>query len=84
MLGKFEEDFVDYIKKLRLAGGIVNHSITIAAARGIISVKNQQVLAEHGGLIELTNCFKDFLTVYKLCLFFCLVDVSTTLVLRSV
>ena len=32
----------------------MNRSITIAAARGIISVKNRQVLAEYGGPIELT------------------------------
>ena len=57
MLGKFEEDVVDYIKKLRLSGGIVNRSITIAAARGIISVINRQILAAYGGPIELTNCW---------------------------
>ena len=48
MLRIFEENIVHYFKKLQLSGGIVNRSITIAAARGIISVKNRQVLAEHG------------------------------------
>ena len=59
MLGEncLGKDVVDYIKKLRLSCGIVNRSITIAAARGIISVKNRQVLAEYGGPIERTNCW---------------------------
>ena len=55
MLPKFEENIVHYFKKLQLSCGIVNRSVTIAAARGIISVKNRQVLAERGGPIELKN-----------------------------
>lgn len=36
LLGTFVEDVIDYIKSLRLSGGIVNRPIVIAAARGII------------------------------------------------
>ena len=55
LLGTFEEDVIDYIKNLRLSGGIVNRPIVIAAACGIIMAKNRQHLVEFGGSIDLNN-----------------------------
>lgn len=56
LLGTFVEDVIDYIKSLRLSGGIVNRPIVIAAARGIILwLKNRQHLVEFGGSIDLNN-----------------------------
>lgn len=55
LLGTFEEDVIDYIKNLRLSGGIVNRPIVIAVARGIIMAKNRQHLVEFGGSIDLNN-----------------------------
>ena len=37
MLGSYDQEVAKYIKSLRIAGGIVNRSIVIAAARGIVS-----------------------------------------------
>ena len=37
MLRNYDQDISRYIKTLREAGGIVNHSIVIAAAKGILS-----------------------------------------------
>ena len=37
LMGDLDADLVAYIKKLREAGGIVNRSIVIAAAHGILS-----------------------------------------------
>ena len=41
-----------YIKNLRIAGGIVNRSIVVAAARGIVSHRNLGLLKEHGDSID--------------------------------
>ena len=40
-----------YITALRKAGGVVNTSVVICAAQGIIAAKNHVLLAEHGGHI---------------------------------
>ena len=47
------KDVASYIKSVRAAGGIVNHSIVIAAAKGIVSYKNPALLKEHGGPLDL-------------------------------
>ena len=36
MLGSYDRDVASYMQSLRIAGGIVNHSIVVAAAKGIV------------------------------------------------
>jgi hypothetical protein len=52
-LGAIDRDVIDYVKKLRAAGGIVNKSIIIAAATGIVKHKRPSLLRENGGGIEI-------------------------------
>ncbi len=42
----------DYIEALRVAGGVVNTAIVMAAANGIISAKDVTLLASRGGPIN--------------------------------
>ena len=44
-------DVSRYIKSLKETGGIVNHSILIATAKGILSHKNPGLLKEHSAPI---------------------------------
>ena len=44
-----------YIRSIRLAGGIVNRSIVIAGARGIILHRNKTLLTEFGGTVDLSK-----------------------------
>ena len=53
MLKGYDQEVALYIKSLHIAGGIVNRSIVIAAARGIVSHRNPGLLKEHGGSIDL-------------------------------
>ena len=53
LLGSYDQEVANYLKSLRIAGGIVNRSIVIAAARGIVSHRNPGLLKEHGGSIDL-------------------------------
>ena len=46
---------------MRLAGGIVNRAIVIAAARGIVEHNNPSLLCEHGGTIQLGKKWADSL-----------------------
>ena len=46
---------------MRLAGGIVNRAIVIAAAKGIVEHNNPSLLCEHGGPIELGKKWADSL-----------------------
>ena len=55
MLRDYDQDVSNYIKSLREAGGIVNRSIVVAAAKGILSHKNPGLLKEHGGPICLSS-----------------------------
>ena len=48
-LGNLDSSVQDYIRKLRLAGGIVNRATVIAAARGIVEHNNPSLLCEHMG-----------------------------------
>ena len=52
-LGKYDDDVKKYVTSLRLAGGIVNRSIVIAAAKGIVEGSDPSRLTEHGGDISL-------------------------------
>ena len=52
----------EYINNLRKVGGSVNSVIVLAAANGIVSVKDRSLLCEHGGHLELTKAWaKSFL-----------------------
>lgn len=53
LIGKFDDEVAEYIRSLRLAGGIVNSNIVIAAAKGIIAHRNPGRLKEYGGTLEL-------------------------------
>ncbi len=52
-LGEYDDIVKEYVHHLRLAGGIINRSIVIAAARGIRSHLAHARLKEHGGDIEI-------------------------------
>ena len=56
MLGKVLDTAVqDYVTTIRAVGGVVNTSICMAAAEGIVAARDQGLLAQHGGHIELTK-----------------------------
>ena len=55
----------DYIKKLQITGGIVNRSIVIAAATGIVEYHNSAILREHGGPIEFGKKWADSILSWK-------------------
>ncbi len=52
-LGEYDDIVKEYVHHLRLAGGIINCFIVIAAARGILSQLAPARLKEHGGDIEI-------------------------------
>lgn len=51
LLGKFDGDVQIYIKALRKAGTPVNVSV-LAAAEGIVTAKNRNLLLKCGGHVE--------------------------------
>ncbi|CAN8006174.1 unnamed protein product, partial [Ixodes hexagonus] len=53
MFGNLDQDVQEYIRKLRKKGGIVNRTIIIATAWGIVKVKQPSMLPENGGLLAL-------------------------------
>ena len=59
LLRSYDKDVASYIKSLREAAGIVNWSIVIAAAKGIVSYKYQALLKEHGGPISLERSWAE-------------------------
>ena len=46
---------VEHLKGIRQAGGVVNSTIIVATARGILGRHNMGLLAEHGGPLDLTK-----------------------------
>ena len=58
-LGDLDSSIQDYIKKLHLAGGVVNRAIVITAARGIVQHNNPSLLIKHGGTIQLGKKWAD-------------------------
>ena len=54
-------EVAEYIRNLRLSGGIVNSNILIAAARGIIAHKNLGLLKDYGGSLDLGKRSESFL-----------------------
>ena len=55
LLGELDAKVQEYIRKLRLAGGIVTSSIVIASAKGIVYHYNKALLPEHGGNLILSR-----------------------------
>lgn len=56
MLGEDLDKLVQqYITGIRKTGGIINTSIVMAAAKGIVTSKNRLLLFENGGHIEITR-----------------------------
>ena len=56
MLGKvFDTAVQDYVTAMRAVGGVVNTNICMAAAEGIVASRDQGLLAQHGGHIQITN-----------------------------
>ena len=51
----FRTRFQDYIRALRMAGGVVNTTIVMAAANGIVKAKDISRLASHGGSITINK-----------------------------
>ena len=53
----------DYIKSMRMVGGVVNTAIVMAAAEGIIASQDSGKLREHGGHIQITKAWGKSLLV---------------------
>ena len=51
----FEQKDIDYIKCLRLAGGVINTAIALNIDRGVVIDKDKFLLCENGGYIDLTR-----------------------------
>ena len=60
-LGDLDSNVQDYIRKLRLSGGVVNRAIVIAAAKGIVEYNKPELLCEHGGTMQLGKKWADSL-----------------------
>ncbi len=54
-LGELDSECVSYIKKIRLAGGVVNRPVVTAAIKGILIAKKPSWLRENGGHIDLNR-----------------------------
>ena len=65
LIGKFDEKVAEYIRYLRLSGGIVNSNILIAAAKGIIAHKKPGLLKDYGGSIELGKKWAESFLIRK-------------------
>lgn len=48
-MGEFNSPVQDYVRSLRLCGGVVNTELVVAAARSVIMARNRSLLADHGG-----------------------------------
>lgn len=56
MLGDKLDDRVKmFVKNLRAAGGVVNTTIVVAAARGIVRAENRALLVENGGHLDVSR-----------------------------
>ena len=53
LLGKLDDNVQEYIRKLRLAGCVVNRTIVVATGKGIVEHLQPALLREHGGPVEL-------------------------------
>ena len=59
VLGKYDDEVIDYIKKLRNAGSVVNRHILIAGAKGIVEFNDRSLLSENGGPIALDRSWAE-------------------------
>ena len=59
LLGDLDAHVQEYVRKLRLAGGIVNRAIVIAAATGVVQHNNPAILRSHGGSLDLGKKWAD-------------------------
>lgn len=48
-LGQYDDLVKAYIRRLRVAGGVVNAQIVMAGAKGILMFKDSTLLKENGG-----------------------------------
>ena len=56
LLGNFLDTAVqDYIKALREVGGVVTTAIVMAAAEGTVAARDESLLLQHGGHIDITT-----------------------------
>ena len=53
MIAEFDTKIDSYIRSIHLVGGIVNASIVITGAKGIIAHSKPSLLPEHGGSLDL-------------------------------
>ena len=54
MLGiEMDKAVQEYIRSLRVAGGVVNTAIVMGAAEGIVSARDVSKLVSHGGYIDI-------------------------------
>ena len=49
LVGDFDSPVQEYIRMLRLSGGVVNARLVVAAARGLIIARNRSLLTDYGG-----------------------------------
>lgn len=59
ILGKYDSEVIDYVRKLRNAGSVVNRHILIAGAKGIVEFKDRSLLSENGGHISLDRSWAE-------------------------
>jgi hypothetical protein len=55
LLGKYDDEVLNYVCKLRKSGTTVNRQILIAGANGILQQKAKNALRENGGHIDLDS-----------------------------
>lgn len=56
MLGeKIDDEVKQFIKNLRTSGGVVNTTIVVAAAQGIVGAENRALLKENGGHMDINR-----------------------------
>lgn len=55
LLGNLDEDVQDYIKDLRISGGIINTNIVRCIGRGVLLHKDKFQLEEFGGPVCLSK-----------------------------
>lgn len=54
-LGQYDDLVKAYIRRLRVAGGVVNAQIVMTGAKGILMFKDSTLLKENGGTIDITK-----------------------------
>jgi len=54
-LGVLDEQVQNYIRKLRMCGGIVNQTVVVSAATGILRSHDPSLLKENGGHIDFSR-----------------------------